>query len=206
MNDYFSFTPLVDGALAKASLWNTPYTDLVGAFDKLPAEKDLKLGTVQLGVDSGAANAYAITLPYTALSYTDGMQVIFKALNTNTGASTIDVDSVGVKSLLSQSGMALSSGDIPSGKFIACAYNASADAFEILGTVGDAAIRAAISTVAGLVAQSGVKASLTDTTVGTLQDKTVAGPGISITLNNPGGNETLTFAFDEFNLKKYGVI
>lgn len=48
--------------------------------------------------------------------------------------------------------------------------------------------------IGALTAGSGVKVSSDDTTVGWLDGKLLAGAGISLTVGNPAGNETLTLA------------
>ena len=55
-----------------------------------------------------------------------------------------------------------------------------------------AEIDAAVDAVDGLVAASGVKVSNDDLSVGFLDGKLIAGTNITFTVNNPGGNETLT--------------
>lgn len=49
--------------------------------------------------DSGSANAYAVTLIPAISSYTTGLRFLFKPSNSNTGASTINVNGLGVKSI-----------------------------------------------------------------------------------------------------------
>ena len=68
-------------------------------FEKLPSENQLKYIERNLGTDSGAANAYVVTMTYTPPSLLDGLVVIFKASNASTGAATINVDSLGIKSI-----------------------------------------------------------------------------------------------------------
>ena len=72
-------------------------------------------------IDSGAANAYILTLaasmtnPVSAtVGYFIGMTIRFRAGNANTGASTVNVNSAGVKNLKQADGTTdLAAGDIP---------------------------------------------------------------------------------------------
>ena len=196
MTSYFDYTTdrIEDGSIARAATINVIFDEISAAFDKLPSETVLKLGTVNYGIDTGAADAYVVTLPYVPAGYTDGMQVLFKADNANTGAATINVNSLGIKDLMSQSGAALSSGDIAANKMVLCVYNGVSGDFEIISVIGDAAIRAALAIVSALLAASGVKVSANDTVIGVLNGKLVAGTGISFTENNDGGDETFTIA------------
>lgn len=67
-------------------------------------------------IDSGAANAYVLSpvSPFKApTSYFDGMLLRFRAGNANTGASTINLNALGVKSIKENDGTTdLASGDI----------------------------------------------------------------------------------------------
>jgi hypothetical protein len=74
-------------------------------------------------VDTGAADAYVVTLDPAPTAYTAGMTIAFKAVNANTGASTVNVNGLGVKSLKKNGGTALSSGDIPAGYIVVAIYD-----------------------------------------------------------------------------------
>lgn len=73
--------------------------------------------------DSGTANAYAVTPSPVATSYVAGLTIAFTAANTNTGASTINVNSLGVKNLDKLGIIALFSGDIIAGAFYIAEYD-----------------------------------------------------------------------------------
>jgi uncharacterized membrane protein YgcG len=62
--------------------------------------------------DSGSANAYILTPSRTLPSYTLGTLFVFKALNANTGACTVNVSGLGVKSIKTISGADPSAGDV----------------------------------------------------------------------------------------------
>jgi len=67
------------------------------------------------GVDSGAANAYILTAatPYT--SYQNGMLVFFVPANTNTGASTVNINGLGVIPIVTITGAAIGAGQLQAG-------------------------------------------------------------------------------------------
>jgi hypothetical protein len=69
--------------------------------DKLKAEDVNRLfeNRQNFGVDTGTANAYVVTMNPTQQSYYAGMIVRFIVTNTNTTASTINVDGLGVKDI-----------------------------------------------------------------------------------------------------------
>lgn len=85
--------------------------------------------------DSGVANAYVLTVPdnfKTPTSLRNGLKARFIAANSNSGASTINVASLGVKSLKKNNGTTdLATGDIVSGQLIEAYYNLSLDCFEL---------------------------------------------------------------------------
>lgn len=89
--------------------------------------------TAQAYVDGGIANAYVLS-PINSnfeqpSSYLDGQKIRFKAGNTNTGASTVNVNGIGIKSIVDQSGSALPTGSIAVGQYYDLVYSSSADNF-----------------------------------------------------------------------------
>lgn len=85
--------------------------------------------------DSGAANSYVLARVGNLkplVDYIDGVTVMFKAGNSNTGASTINVDSLGAKALRDNTDTALVGGEITANGYVIARYNASNDRFEIL--------------------------------------------------------------------------
>ena len=94
--------------------------------------------------DTGAANAYAVSIAPTPTSYTAGLEVTFKATNANTGASTINVNGLGVKSIKKDVSIALAADDIIASKVVSLVYDgtnfqlinvpASSGAWELIST------------------------------------------------------------------------
>lgn len=85
--------------------------------------------------DSGAANAYVLARVgnlKALTSYINGVTVVFKAGNANTGASTINVDSLGAKALRDNTDTALIGGEIIANGYVIARYNSSNDRFEIV--------------------------------------------------------------------------
>lgn len=88
------------------------------------------------GVDSGTANIYAVALTPVPTSYVDGMGVIVKIANANTGASTLNVNSLGAKAIKNPDGTALSSGDLVAGGIYSFKYNSTTSSFILVGKGG----------------------------------------------------------------------
>ena len=103
--------------------------------------------TRDYALDTGAANTYAVALTPALTSYTAGRMVRFKAANTNTGASTLNVDSVGAKAIVQADGStALSAGDITAGQIITVNYEGVDDEFHMAPTAQSVSDPAQLST------------------------------------------------------------
>ena len=149
MTDYFKHdTKLVPGTKARAEDVNARFDGVVDGFAKLPAPHatlqgfsdpvpigaptaltdaasvDSVLGGGNsFGTDTGIVNAYVVDLPIAPSSYREGLTFTFKAVNGNTGPSTINLNSLGVKTLSRPDGSALVSGDIANNQMCSFAYD-----------------------------------------------------------------------------------
>jgi len=110
-NEYYTVTAdFAPRTKAKGEEVKAEYDALVVGFDKLPTEAELKTNTANYAVDTGAANAYVVTLGTTP-TLADGLEVVFKAANASTGASTLNVNALGAKAILHSDGTALITAD-----------------------------------------------------------------------------------------------
>lgn len=80
-------------------------------------------GSLNYSADTGSTNAYVATLSPVPPAYVAGMSVIIRVSNTNTGASTLNVNSLGVKNITLSDGTALSAGELPSGMLANLKYD-----------------------------------------------------------------------------------
>ena len=81
-------------------------------------------------IDSGSADAYvvaAVGSKQAPPAYTNGMQVSFIAGNDNTGASTVNVASLGVKTITGMVG-----GEIKAGQLVELKYNTTSGEFDLV--------------------------------------------------------------------------
>lgn len=101
------------------------------AFALLPTEDNLTRGTTNFAVDTGTANAYIVALPHTPSGYVDGLRVTFRPLNANTGACTINVNSLGVKSIRRTDSTACDGGDITAGGIYELFYSTASGFFHL---------------------------------------------------------------------------
>jgi len=92
------------------------------AASDLPTLAQVQANTISYAADGGAANAYTVSLSPAATAYTAGMQVCFKVANTNTGASTINVNALGVKNIFVD-GAAVTGGELMAGDMVELRYD-----------------------------------------------------------------------------------
>ena len=80
--------------------------------------------------DSGAADAYAATMSPAILNYVAGQRFDVLISNTNTTASTLNINGLGTKSILRNDGTSLVGGDLIAGMIASFEYNGTA--FELI--------------------------------------------------------------------------
>jgi hypothetical protein len=75
-------------------------------------------------VATGSSNAYAVTITTNATAYTAGQRFTFKANFTNTASATLNVNSLGAKTIKKNDGATnLSAGDIVNGQIVEVEYD-----------------------------------------------------------------------------------
>jgi hypothetical protein len=97
---------------------------------------DAQNETYSYAVDTGSANTYAIALATAPSSYVAGLTVQFKIATANTGASTLNVNGLGAKSLTKNGTSALASADLTVGKVVTAVYDGTQ--FQLQGVGGGA--------------------------------------------------------------------
>ena len=135
-------TSKVDGDTVAASEWNqlASIDNFITTSGQTPSTGDLNqmgVGSAryssggQFFTDSGTANAYVLSpvAPFQApvsatVGYFNGMTIKFRAGNANSGASTVNVNSAGVKNLKKEDGTTdLAAGDISTTRDSVFRYN-----------------------------------------------------------------------------------
>lgn len=117
--------PVVAGVTTGNLIWDQPTTD-TSAFNSV----------FWAGLSSGTANA--ITVVDTGFNATDGSVIQFVALNTNTGATTLNPSSYGAISIVKDTTggpVALVGGEIITGNIINVVYYANTNTFHLVNTV-----------------------------------------------------------------------
>jgi len=118
--------------------WDAIDTELKSHDDKL---KNLSAYAVANGTNSYTATIAGIT------ALTEGMTVKIKFANANTGASTLNINSLGAKAIVKSNGSALSSGNIKAGQICNLAYTGSN--FQLLGEGGEYGTATALEVLSG---------------------------------------------------------
>lgn len=80
-------------------------------------------GSVNYAASTTAANTYTATLAPAPTAYTTGMPVRILFTNANTGAATINLNSLGAKSIVTSAGAALAAGQIAAGMMVTLVYD-----------------------------------------------------------------------------------
>jgi hypothetical protein len=151
-NDYYTATgkPTPASRALSADL-RSEFASLQSGLDKLPSAANVNGGAANLGTDSGAANAYVVTASTQIVSLFDGLTIRFKASASNTGASTINVNGLGAKSIVRPTGSALAAGDVLSGQFAEVAYSSTNDNWQLALSATGATPASFSGTAAGTI-------------------------------------------------------
>jgi len=80
-------------------------------------------GSQIYAADAGASDSYAITLSPVPGSYTTGMVIQFKANTANTGVATLNVNTLGAKTIKKQKDQDLGNNDIKAGSIVEVVYD-----------------------------------------------------------------------------------
>lgn len=113
------FTKLIKAITGKDNWFTAPSKSLED-FNEYMADYIRNPG---YAADSGAADAYVVTLNPIATAYAAGMGVRFKAANANTGACTINVNGLGAKPIKMDNGTDPPAGMIAAGAVVTVVYD-----------------------------------------------------------------------------------
>lgn len=134
-------------------------------------------------------DAYTATLSPAITSYSAGQKFLVLFTNANTGPSTLNLNSVGIRDLVKNGGTVLSAGDISSGQALAIYYDGVK--FQILGIAGSGSGGGVSGLTAGRVPVAQSATSLIDYAALTFD-------GTTLTVNKPSvatSGATLTGLF-----------
>lgn len=86
------------------------------------------------GLTTGSANAYVLTLAPALPALQNGQRITFEASFTNTGAATLNVNSLGAIDLVTSGDVALTANQVVSGYTYSAVYESSTNAWVLLTT------------------------------------------------------------------------
>lgn len=98
----------------------------------------LAMDLARYSVDTGSANASAVAYLPAVTLVVDGMVLRYKAAATNTGATTLNVNGLGILSLIGTSHLPLQGGEIVINGEVWVQYNAAIGAWVLLDATGGA--------------------------------------------------------------------
>lgn len=160
MSDYFSYTPLQPFTTARSGDVNAAFAGVETAFGLLPGAAALRAVAKPAVAAAGSANTLIVVNADPINAYQLGQRIAFKAQSANTGPTSVNVDGVGVKSVIRQDGMALAAGDIQAGRVYEAVYDGAQ--FQILSGIMDltaGGISEYISTLNDYVSSASASAS-----------------------------------------------
>jgi hypothetical protein len=177
-NDYFdwdqSASRFVDFVALTAGDLNDALDSLSAGLDKLPSPAELHGGYANYATATGSTDAYIVALDANVTTLADGLEVRFKA-TVNTGPATLNVNSLGAKTIVRPDGSALQAGDIAAGQIATCVYDTTNARFQL----------ASLSTGASSVAVT--YGGTANSTVDLLTGATIASSA-TVNLNGATGN------------------
>lgn len=91
--------------------------------NKFITQKDLQIGSEIYAADAGSNDTYVITLSPAPAAYVTGMTIRFKANTANTGAATLNVNSLGAKTIKKSYNSDLTTGDIVASQVVEVIYD-----------------------------------------------------------------------------------
>lgn len=125
-NDFYTPSLLTRHTLARSSAVNAQLTAIQSGFGLLPGKDKLNQNRWFYYTDGGAANVYTITMSPTLTAYAAGLCVRVYISTTNTGASTLNVDSLGAKAIKRADGSDVEAGDLTAGDIHEFIYDGTA--------------------------------------------------------------------------------
>ena len=104
---------------------------IAASFALLPSPTALASGSINYALDTGLANAYVVSVSSAVTAYSDGFSFFFKPLNNNSGASTLNVNTLGLKAIVRPDGTAVQLNDIVANQILKLTYNSSYNGFQL---------------------------------------------------------------------------
>lgn len=126
-NSYFNHVVnrVPPGSLARADQINNIADEIAAGFDLVPDVTGVADGSFNFAVAGGTANALTVAMPTTQETLNDGLTIRFRATAENTGAVTLDVDSIGPIAVVTPAGATLTAGALKLGAVYEVTYSSA---------------------------------------------------------------------------------
>lgn len=116
----------------------------VGTSNKFITQTGLQKGAEVYAADAGAVDDYVITLSPVPTQYYTGMRLSFKANTANTGSATLNVNSLGAKTIKKNYSSDLETGDIVANQLVEVEYDGTN--FQLMSPTASSATASTINT------------------------------------------------------------
>ncbi len=107
MSEYFNYSALSRGTLARASDVNARFQAVETGLALLPARAKLHEDRVGYHAPTGTANALVVTMSPPLTAYAEGLKLRLKIAATNSGAATLNVNGLGAIAIKRHNGEAV---------------------------------------------------------------------------------------------------
>ena len=135
--------------------------NVAAGFDKFPVVNSMLAGFTYSATTAGIANTYTAVISDKITSYLTGLRLSVVVNISNTGASTINVNSLGAKDIRDFSGAAIGSGDLLEDQLSEIVYNGTGGFFVLTSSLASIADAAAASALAASNSATSASGSVT---------------------------------------------
>ena len=190
----------VDGNIVYAKDLNNPMAAIEGGMTSVANAIQTGVGVIS-GTNGGSVNAYTVNLTASLTAYSDGQMIWLKPVATNTGQSTVDVDSLGAVPIRTMTKSSLTGGELASGFWYLLKYSSTLGVFLVVSSSDLSAMWADYGVGGGITGSIEVSGSVTATarylhvmTALTQITLPTAAQGVPVAFVNLSGNPNCTIA------------
>lgn len=128
MNDYFNHSlNVVPGSQRPGSAHiNNIFDEIAKGFDKIDVEADLRGHVISLATNTGSATQWLASLDYTP-ELEDGYHIRVSTAFASTGATTLDLNELGIKQVRNADGTVIAAGSITADTIVDLYWDAAND-------------------------------------------------------------------------------
>jgi hypothetical protein len=133
-NSYYNSTGApANNARGSSAAQRNQFSGIEDGFDLLPEPGAVSGGLIYTCTTGGVANTYTATVDAKVTSYINSLTLALKISASNTGASTVNVNSLGAKSIKTADGDDVAAADLTANKIVLIQYNTTDGYFTLIG-------------------------------------------------------------------------